>query len=326
MQRLCASIADLSAGNATCHRSPMHVIHGLYPDIVPASVLTLGMFDGVHCGHQALLTACRRHADRIGVPAVVLTYEPHPLRVLRPDAPLRLLTPLSEKIALLERAGMDIIAIADFTRVFSLLPADAFLHTVLTASFHPRLVVAGYRTTFGHARAGTAALLRDLGHTFGFAAEIVEPVAVAGGPVSSTRIRQCLEQGEVTTAAALLGYAYHITGTVIQGDHRGRQLGIPTANLEVHPDKLVPADGIYAVDVCAPGVRRRGVMHIGERPVFARPRTLEVHLLDFDGDLYQQPLTVTFLARLRHIERFPDVAALVAQMHADIARARQIET
>jgi riboflavin kinase/FMN adenylyltransferase len=304
----------------------MKVIHGLHRDILPASAVTLGMFDGVHRGHQALLAACRRHADRLGVPAVAVTYEPHPTRVLRPDAGVRLLTPLPEKIERLGHFGMDMVAVVEFTRAFSELMPEEFLRDALDASFHPRVVIAGYRTTFGHSRTGTATVLQELGARIGFAVEIVEPVVAAGAPVSSTRIRECLDRGDVLTAAELLGYRYRVTGTVMVGDGRGKQLGVPTANLDVHADKLVPADGIYAVDACLPGGRRRGVMHIGERPVFDRPRALEVHLLDFDGDLYLQPLTVTFLTRLRDVRDFPDAAALVAQMREDITRARALDT
>ena len=303
----------------------MRVLYGLHLDIVSASVVTLGMFDGVHRGHQALLAACRRHADRLGLPAVALTYEPHPARVLRPDAGVRLLTPLPEKIERLGHYGMDLVAVGEFTRAFSQLTPEEFLRDALDASFHPRVVVAGYRTTFGHARAGTAAVLRELGGRIGFEVDIVEPIEVAGGPVSSSRIRECLERGDVRTAAELLGYRYRVTGTVMVGDGRGRQLGVPTANLDVHPDKLVPGDGIYAVEACLPGAgHRRGVMHIGPRPVFGRPRALEVHLLDFAGDLYLQPLTVTFLARLRDIRNFPDPTALIVQMREDIAQARAL--
>lgn len=318
-------VAGMHAAPFPARSAAMKVIHGLYPDIVPSSVLTLGMFDGVHRGHQALLASCRRHADHLGVPAVALTYEPHPTRVLRPDLPLRLLTPLQEKVERLLHYGMDVIAIADFTLEFSRQSADAFLHDVLLASFHPRTVVAGYRTTFGHERAGTAAVLREFGTYKGFAVEIIEPIEVAGGPVSSTRIRACLDRGEVEVAAELLGYRYQLTGIVTVGDQRGRTLGVPTANIESPMDKLLPRDGIYAVDVCAPGVSRRGVMHIGERPVFDRPRALEVHLLDFAGDLYHQPLTVTFITRLRDVQAFPDVPSLLARIQDDIARARAVE-
>lgn len=304
----------------------MRVIYGLHQDIVPTSVVTLGMFDGVHRGHQALLHACRRHADRLGVPAVALTYEPHPSRVLRPDASVRLLTPLPEKIERLGLYGMDLVAVGEFTHAFSLLTPEQFLRDELDASFHPRVVVAGYRTTFGHARAGTATVLREFGEQLGFDVDIVEPIEVAGAPVSSTRVRECLDRGDVQTAAELLGYRYRMTGTVMVGDGRGRQLGVPTANLDIHPDKLVPGDGIYAVEACLPGAgHRRGVMHIGPRPVFNRPRALEVHLLDFNGDIYLQPLTVVFLARLREIRNFPGADALIAQMRLDIAQARSLD-
>ena len=301
----------------------MTITYGLQPNLLDASVVTLGMFDGVHRGHQALLGACRAHADRLGLPAVALTYEPHPTRVLRPGVPLRLLTLLPEKLARLERADITRVVIAEFTAAFSQLSPEAYLR-LLCDALHPRVVVVGYRTTFGHARAGTADVLRALGTALGFAVEIVEPVLVAGAPVSSSRIRACLDAGDVALAAELLGYRYTLTGTVEMGDGRGRTLGIPTANLDVSPDKLVPMDGIYAVDVCAPGGTRRGVMAIGPRPVFNRPRALEVHLLDFAGDLYHQPLTVTFLAHLRAVRSFPDPAALVAQIHADIAQAREL--
>lgn len=300
----------------------MKIIHRLQPDTLPACVMTLGMFDGVHRGHQALLAACRRSAAQWQLPAVALTYEPHPSKILRPDHPMRLLTLLPEKLERLEHFGMDVVVVAEFTPAFSLVTAEDFLCEHLLTALHPRMVVAGYRTTFGRNRAGTADMLREAGRTHGFMVEIVEPIEVAGGPVSSTRIRACLDAGDVAMAAELLGYPYRLTGTVTVGDQRGRTLGIPTANLAVPSDKQVPADGIYAVTACVPGGSYRGVMHIGVRPVFDRPRTLEVHLLDFNGEIYHQPLTVNFLARLRDIRTFASVDELVAQMREDIAQAR----
>lgn len=300
----------------------MKISYGLQPDTLPASVVTLGMFDGVHRGHQALLSSCRRHADRLGLPAVALTYEPHPTRVLRPGAPLRLLTLLPEKLERLARGGMDQVVVAEFTIAFSQLAAEEYLG-VLVAALHPRLVVAGYRTTFGRGRGGSPEVLREIGAAHGFEVEIVEPVIIAGDPVSSSHIRECLDHGDVERAAVLLGYHYGLTGMVTVGDRRGRQLGIPTANLDVPAEKLVPADGIYVVNACvAGGVTHRAVMSIGPRPVFNRPRALEVHLLDFNADLYHQPLTITFLRRLRDIRAFPDPQTLVAQIHEDIAQAR----
>ncbi len=302
----------------------MQVLRGIHPNLLPASVLTLGMFDGVHRGHQALLAACRTHADRLGLPAVALTYDPHPSRVLRPDAPLRLLTPLPEKLERLARAGMDYTAIAEFTQAFSQITAEAFLRDLLVAGLHPRMVVVGYRTTFGHDRGGTAALLRAFGDAEGIAIDIVEPIEVAGGPVSSTRIRHCLDAGQVELAAELLGYRYRVAGVVTRGDGRGHLLGVPTANLLPPPDKMLPQDGVYVVEVTIAGATRRGVMNIGARPTFGRPASLEVHLLDFHADLYDQPLTVSFLTRLRDIVAFPSVDALLAQIGKDIAEARVV--
>lgn len=302
----------------------MKVIQGIRPDILPASVVTLGMFDGVHRGHQALLLACRAQADALGVPAVALTYEPHPSSVLRPDQPVSLLTPLSEKLERLAEYAMDYVVVADFTPTFSQLSPEAFLRDVLMSALHPRTVVVGYRTTFGHGRAGTAEILRTLGEELGFAVEIVPPVEIAGNPVSSTHIRQSLRAGDVALAALLLGYRYRLSGVVMHGDGRGHQIGMPTANMEVPPNKLVPGDGVYAVDAAAPGVTHRAVMNIGNRPTFDRPYSLEVHLLDFHADLYAHPLTVTFLTRLRDIRPFPDGDALIAQIHEDIAQARAV--
>ncbi|HEY3378942.1 MAG TPA: bifunctional riboflavin kinase/FAD synthetase [Armatimonadota bacterium] len=302
----------------------MKVIRGIRPDLLPASVVTLGMFDGVHRGHQALLQTCRTQAAQVHLPAVALTYEPHPSVILRPDHPIALLTTMPEKLEHLARWGMDVVVIPEFTLEFSQLPADRFLHEVLVAALHPQVVVAGYRTTFGHAREGTAAVLRDAGVALGFAVDIVEPIEVAGGPVSSTRIRQALEAGEIALATELLGYRYQLSGLVTHGDGRGHQIGVPTANLTTPPEKLIPADGVYAVEASAPGVTRRAVMNIGKRPTFNRPYSLEVHLLDYHADLYGQPLTVTFLARLRETRPFDSQESLLAQIRADIALARAI--
>ena len=301
----------------------MEVLAGLRADVLPASVVTLGMFDGVHRGHQALLDACRREASIRNLPAVVLTYEPHPSQILQRDHPTALLTPLPEKLSRLAEHAIDFILIPPFTEEFSRLSPQAFFTDVLLASLHPQLVVVGYRTTFGHARAGNAQLLREFGQRFGFAVHIVEPIEVDGQAVSSTRVRQCLANGNVELAAALLGYSYMVSGLVIAGDQRGRQFGIPTANLQPPPEKLIPADGVYVVDVPRPEGIFRAVMNIGNRPTFNRPRTLEVHLLDYDGNLYGQELTVIFRQRLREVQPFNSEKELLEQIRRDIADARR---
>ena len=300
----------------------MEVITGMRADVLAASVVTLGMFDGVHRGHQALLQTCRREASARGVAAAALTYEPHPSQILHPSHPIPLLTPLREKLGRLAQTGIDVTVVPQFTHAFSQLSPHAFLSEVLVAALHPVLVVAGYRTTFGHARAGNAEVLRDCGARMGFAVEIVEPIALAGDPVSSTRIRQCLESGDVALAAELLGYRYEVTALVTPGDGRGRQLGIPTANLEPPPEKLIPADGVYVVDVPRPEGIFRAVMSIGNRPTFDRPRTLEVHLLDYAGDLYGQQITVIFRRYLRPVRAFATVTELMARILEDITEAR----
>lgn len=302
----------------------MKVIYGIQPSRFTSSVVTLGMFDGVHRGHQALLSACRAHASALGLPAVALTYHPHPSQILRPEHPVRQLTPLSEKLERLAQHRMDCTVVAQFTPEFSLISADAFLQDVLVDALHPRVVVAGYRTTFGHGRVGTADGLRAQGCTLGFATDIVEPIEVAGGPVSSTRIRQALENGEAALAAELLGYPYRLLGTVEHGDARGRTLGFPTANLAIPAEKMLPREGVYAVRACGDGLRHIGVMNIGPRPTFDRPLTVEVHLLDFHGDLYGRSLAVDCLAFIRETRAFAGPDALTAQIHRDIACAREL--
>lgn len=302
----------------------MEVVHGIRADFLPGAAVTMGMFDGVHRGHQALLRACRLHADRLGLPAVALTYEPHPFQVLHPEAEAHLLTLLPEKVELLERFGMDYVLVAEFTLDFSRLTPEAFVQSVVVDTVHPRVVVVGYRSSFGHDRAGSSSLLVELGARLVFAVEVVEPVLVQGEPASSSRIRQCLLEGDLALATAMLGSPYRLKGRVVAGDGRGRQVGFPTANLDVPPGKLAPADGVYAVNVTVGGRAYRGAMSIGPRPTFRRARTLEVHLLDFAGELTAQTVTVEFLARLRGIVGFTNSDELTAQVREDIARVRAL--
>jgi riboflavin kinase/FMN adenylyltransferase len=218
---------------------------------------------------------------------------------------------------------LEHVVIAHFTLEFSHLSPEAYLRHVVDA-LHPCAIVVGYRTTFGKDRAGTADVLRQLGDDWGIEIVIVPPIEVNDLPVSSSMIRQRLDAGDVAAAAELLGYRYRLTGTVAHGDARGRELGMPTANLEPMPEKLIPADGVYVVNATTVSGSYRGVMSIGARPTFNRPDALEVHLLDYAGDLYGQELTVTFLQRLRDICTFPTPAALMAQIDDDIRRARII--
>jgi riboflavin kinase / FMN adenylyltransferase len=300
----------------------MIVIDGARPDILTASVVTVGMFDGVHRGHQALLQNCWQHAKQRNLPGVAVTYHPHPSQVLRPEAPVRLLTPLAEKIKRLAGYNLDYVLIIEFTRDFSLLTPIEFLRDILVRSCHPTMVVVGYRTTFGHGRAGTATVLCENSRVLGFECNIVEPVEAAGNPVSSTRIRQCLDAGDVGQATELLGYPYQLEGLVIHGDGRGQTIGVPTANLAIPAEKLVPANGVYAVMATVDGKAYRAVMNIGDRPTFERPYALEIHLLDFAGDLYNRKLIVNLHARLRDTRAFSSPEILAEQIRDDIARTR----
>lgn len=302
----------------------MQIIRGIRPDIFPASVVTLGMFDGVHLGHQALLRACRAHADRLGLPAVALTYEPHPVKVLHPEIPLQLLTTLPEKLQLLAEWGMDATVVAEFTPEFALLTPTDFISDVLCHALHPAQVVAGYRTTFGRERAGSAVVLQQLGNECRFAVEIIPPVEASLGAISSTGIRKLLADGQVKTASEMLGHYYTLSGSVMHGDARGRELGFPTANILPPLDKIIPGEGVYAVTVSVNDKQIRAVMNIGTRPTFNRPYSLEVHLLDFSGDLYQQELAITFLTRIRNVQRFSSARELMARIEQDIAVAREI--
>lgn len=291
-----------------------------------STVITVGTFDGVHRGHRAVLDRLRDTAHRMGLTSLVVTFDPHPLRVVRPDSAPRLLTDTEERVALLRASGVDDVAVVPFTRALSQLPPRDFVENVLIAHFGLAHLVIGHDHGFGRDRSGDVDTLRAIGADIGFGVTVVEPTIELEEPISSTRIRMLLNEGSVVEAGGLLGRPYAATGTVVQGDGRGRQLGFPTANLRTAEDKLLPAEGIYAVRAhLADGSVRDGVVHLGPRPTFAgAPATFELFLLDFSGDLYGQRVMVRFCAWLRAIERYPDVDALIVAMNQDVVRARDV--
>lgn len=286
--------------------------------------VAVGVFDGLHLGHQALLARTRERAA--GGRAVAVSFEPHPDVVLakefRPRAPL---TPLSEKQQRFARLGVE-LHVLPFTRELAMLEPEAFVERHLVAPFAPRWLVVGEDFALGRGRAGDVRRLRELGSNHGFEVDSV-PLAMAdGAAVTSTRIRALLGEGRVAEAARLLGRAYGFTGLVVGGDRIGRSLGFPTANLRLHEEQQVPAHGIYAVWVRREGEQpwRMGAMSVGVRPTFGGGlRTLEVHLLDWDGDLYGQDLEVAFADWLRPEGAFAGTEALVAAMREDVAEARR---
>jgi riboflavin kinase / FMN adenylyltransferase len=294
------------------------------------SVVTVGMFDGVHRGHRALLDRVAAEAAARGLPAGAVTFDRHPLEVLRPDARPPLLTTLDRKVALLGEAGMDFVLVLAFTEALSQVTAEAFAHEVLLDGVGARAIVVGENFRFGHKAAGDPALLAELGRARGVDVVAVPLHADGGEPVSSTRIRVALAGGDVRAAAALLGRFHAVEGTVVRGDGRGgRELGIPTANLAVAGDLALPANGVYAghlgEDAGAAHLARPAAVSVGVNPQFhASGLRVEAHVLDFDGDLLGARVSVSFEHRLRDEAAFPTVEDLVAQIHEDIRHTRRL--
>jgi len=285
--------------------------------------VAVGAFDGLHIGHRALFERARDRAQ--GNACIAVSFEPHPdvvlAREFRPMAPL---TPLPEKRTRLARMGVDLHVLA-FTRELAALEPEAFVTQYLVAPFAPRWLVVGEDFALGRGRAGTVARLRELGAVHGFEVEAVPLERRDGEPVTSTRIRELLAEGRVAEAARLHGRSYGFTALVVGGDRKGRALGFPTANLRLHDEQQVPAHGIYAVwaRIAGEAMWRMGAMSVGVRPTFGGGlRTLEVFLLDFEGDLYGRDLTVEFAAWLRPEQAFPGPEELVRAMRADVDAAR----
>jgi riboflavin kinase/FMN adenylyltransferase len=293
------------------------------------TVVALGNFDGVHLGHQHVIGEAGRLARAVGAPHAVLTFEPHPRSVFRPQDPPFRLTPFRAKSRHIEALGVELLFTLHFDGAFAQRSAEDFIAGVVVQGLGARQVVVGYDFTFGHARRGTPALLQQQGAALGFAVDIVGPVAGAGGAVySSTHIREHLVAGRPREAAALLGRFWEIDGRVEAGDRRGRTIGFPTANLFLH-DYLRPAAGVYAVRAgIAEGGRtvwHDAVANFGNRPTFGgTDLRLEVHLFDFAGDLYGRHLRVALIEHLRPEQKFAGIDALKAQIAADAARARAV--
>lgn len=306
----------------------MDVIH--FPDDPrPARwvspVLALGNFDGLHRGHQKIIERVRRSAaDRGGV-GVVLTFDPHPPRVVRPDKAPPLLMTMAQKIAALERAGVHGVAVVRFTPELSRYTPEAFVRRVLVDWLRVAEVWVGADFLFGHERAGTFSVLRALGNQYGFRVEKIDPVRYKEFVVSSTRIRRLVSEGRVDEAGALLGHHYTIEGVVVAGAKRGRELGFPTANLSTDND-LVPPSGVYATTAELDGTCWPAITNIGVRPTFeaAGTVTIETHVLGFDADVYGARLSLSFIQRLRDERRFPDVDALREQIETDVRRAQRL--
>ena len=295
-------------------------------DLRTPTALTIGAFDGIHRGHQHLIGQVRTAAARLGGASAVMTFDPHPDRVLRPDRERLYLTGLEERIALIEALDVDHLIVLRFDPELSRVPAEVFMQDVCGAMALRELWI-GPDFRLGAGGRGTEPVLEALGHELGYSVHMVDRITLDGQEVTSTRIRGLLDEGRVDEAALLLGRSFMLAGEVVHGDHRGRTIGFPTANLQVPAERLLPADGVYLCHVALPGEAeaRPAVTNIGVRPTFGTlTRTVESHLLDWDGDLYGAHLRVAFLRRLRGERKFAGIEALVAQIHADAAMAREI--
>jgi riboflavin kinase/FMN adenylyltransferase len=295
------------------------------------TAVSIGVFDGVHLGHQHVLRTLRGEADRLGVSTAVVTFDTHPAYVLRPESAPRLLTTLPQKLELLEDNGVDVVYVVQFDRARAATTAEEFVRDVFEGSLHARSIVVGEDFHFGAGRGGNVARLAELGVAAGFVVHGLELIRHAPGapePVTSTAVRRALAGGDVGAASRMLGRPYEMRGTVVPGTGRGRAMGFPTANLEVPPNLAWPADAVYAGwCTTADGVRRPGAINIGRRPTFVEhaPHSLiEVHVLDApaDLDLRGAPVRIAFVELLRSEQRFHDAAALAAQLGRDIAHAR----
>jgi len=288
------------------------------------SVVTIGVFDGVHRGHQAIIGHTVRRARELGLSSVVVTFDPHPAEVVRPGSHPAMLTEAGRKAELVEALGVDVLCVIPFTIEFSRLPAETFVHDVLVEHLHASAVVVGENFRFGHRAAGDVALLERLGRTFGFTVEGAPLVEDADTILSSTYIRSCIDAGDVLAAAAALGRPHRLEGVVVRGDARGRELGFPTANLLTVPYAAIPADGVYAAWLVRRGhAPARAAVSIGSNPTFAgRERRVEAYVLDFEGDLYGERLALDFVTRLREQRTYDGIEPLVAQIHADVEQTR----
>jgi riboflavin kinase/FMN adenylyltransferase len=286
--------------------------------------VALGTFDGVHLGHRRVIASAVERARDRGLLSTVATFDPHPLRVLRPDQPPRLLTTTDQKIELISELGVDELVTIPFTPELSHQSAEDFCQQVLAGALDARSVSVGANFHFGHGAAGDAALLASRPE---FDTDVVELVQQNGDSISSSRIRNLLAEGEVARAAELLGVPHSLVAPVVEGDRRGRELDMPTANLEPSEDVILPAPGIYAGIARVEGIPpTAAAISIGVRPTFdnAGDLRVEAHLIGFDGDLYGQTMKLSFLERLRDEVRFDTAEELVDQMRKDVEQAREI--
>lgn len=290
------------------------------------TVITIGTFDGVHLGHLTILQQVVAHAKELGGESIVLTFEPHPRKLLFPDQPIRIITPLEEKIKLITQAGIDHVFVVPFTTSFAALSAEAYIKDFLVKYLHPKGIVIGYDHQFGHDRAGNIKLLQAYENELGFRVYEIPAKQIEEAAVSSTKIRNSLTAGNVTDANKMLGRQYSLKGTVVSGAQLGRTLGFPTANVKPKdPEQIIPGNGVYAIKATVGTETFYGMINIGIRPTVSNELSLhiEAHLFDFNKDIYNQEIEIVFAERLRDEQRFPSLDALKEQLGNDAVNAKK---
>jgi riboflavin kinase / FMN adenylyltransferase len=289
-----------------------------------ASVVTIGNFDGVHRGHVALLSHLKQQSLRLGLPSVVVTFEPHPLALLAPDLTPQLITTFEQKATLIADEGIDCLAVIGFTQSFSMISAESFVHDVLCDSLGMRHIIIGHDYAFGRDRQGNFETLDRLKNEYRFSLEELAPVGEGDIVFSSSLVRRMVAGGDVSGAARILGRYHVVAGQVVHGREIGQMLGFPTANIATR-NELIPPDGVYAVMVAIDDELHQGACNIGTNPTFdGTERTIEVFLLDFSGQLYGRDLAICFVERLRGERKFPDVESLIQAIRQDVLETGKI--
>lgn len=288
------------------------------------SVITLGNFDGLHLGHQELIKMVIRRAEERGAVSLVVTFRPHPLKILAPEKCPPLISIYEEKIRLFEKLGIDVLVKIPFTVDFSAMAPEDFVKDILCGLLGAKEIFVGYNYRFGRGREGNVQTLKKLGEKFGFTVREVEQVSVGGEVISSSKIRRLLKDGEVEHASRLLGRTYAITGIVVRGDGRGKGLGFPTANI-IPKHTIIPANGVYAARLYVRDKLYDGIANIGMRPTFDKEGlTIEVHVFDFSEDIYSEEVSLYFVKKIREEKKFKNADELIRRIAADIKTAREI--
>jgi riboflavin kinase/FMN adenylyltransferase len=300
----------------------MKVISDPEETILNPTSATIGNFDGVHLGHKKILRAVRETAENKGLSSCVVTFNPHPQKVLR-NIDIPLLLPVRERLRLIEKEGIDFAACYTFTEEISRISAKDFISRILVDKLNVKHIIVGPDFSFGRKREGNAELLKTMGSMYDFETRILGPVYINNVMVSSSAIRNCLKSGDPQKAAKLLGYCYYIEGRVTEGEKRGRKIGYPTANLDTDWD-IIPKPGVYATRALIDERRLDSITNIGYRPTFGESKLLiETHLFDFNSDIYGKMLTLDFVDRIRDEKRFESIDALVAQIKRDVESVRK---